>query len=586
LVPLAKLLRGSFRLSTTITSNLSSSPMDTTSDSPPSENIVGQGSLSTTDSSASEFGLAPQYALHYYYVGLPSRPRMIAYSGIPPWKRSRELGEQNALFPVSSGHPINNIWETELSAKIVAYLDSEAVEWSSIDVVRMGHPEVVSSRRNVLWIGVIPESLQSEKGAEVARGCSNILLDFVITDVNVEIRESRVMRSASNPKLLAPAWELDPTARCQKPLTATLGISLSSSHRPSIEGTGGFFVAEGGGSNRIFLISTRHTFFEDDDNELYEFTNSSSCRHILLLGALAMQTYKESIDHEIFVKRKNLGRLQAYLDTTMASSSNERLNAGRDAADREIKTLNQAIKSISHFRQEVLPDWDDPDHRVLGHVLYSPPIEYGVGADKCTQDFVVIEVDRSRLDEENFRGNLIDLGFQFELWTLQKAMHLDSGDSSTSDYFDDRLLTLRDLIPEQEMRRPPAMDSEDDEPCIMVLKHGHASKLTIGRANTIRSIVRYDADSEGKRRFAGVSMEWTILPCHDKESVFSTAGAFSKKGDSGAVIVDGKGRIGGMLTGGGGSDRGRDVTYATSIHCLMQLIKKRFPEAHLYPILE
>jgi len=75
------------------------------------------------------------------------------------------------------------------------------------------------------------------------------------------------------------------------------------------------------------------------------------------------------------------------------------------------------------------------------------------------------------------------------------------------------------------------------------------------------------------------SKEWCILP-YDHEN------PFSKPGDSGSIIADVKGRIGGMLTGGSakvGSDR-MDITYATPFWWLMKRIKasrKEFADVHL-----
>jgi len=43
------------------------------------------------------------------------------------------------------------------------------------------------------------------------------------------------------------------------------------------------------------------------------------------------------------------------------------------------------------------------------------------------------------------------------------------------------------------------------------------------------------------------------------------------------------GRIGGMITGGAGGEGEKDITYATSINCIMESIKKQFHTAHLYP---
>lgn len=107
----------------------------------------------------------------------------------------------------------------------------------------------------------------------------------------------------------------------------------------------------------------------------------------------------------------------------------------------------------------------------------------------------------------------------------------------------------------------------------MVIKDGSTTGVTIGRASGIMSYVRvYFKDSHE------TSKEWAILPYDTK------SGTFSDRGDSGAVIVDGLGRIGGLLTGGCGITDSSDITYATPITFLVKSIKANgFPNAHLNP---
>jgi hypothetical protein len=64
------------------------------------------------------------------------------------------------------------------------------VNWTSIDVVRIGiEDEWYWYRPVVLWIGVTPGSLS---GAVVVRKCRELLEEYTIFDVDVEIRESIV----------------------------------------------------------------------------------------------------------------------------------------------------------------------------------------------------------------------------------------------------------------------------------------------------------------------------------------------------------------------------------------------------------
>lgn len=131
------------------------------------------------------------------------------------------------------------------------------------------------------------------------------------------------------------------------------------------------------------------------------------------------------------------------------------------------------------------------------------------------------------------------------------------------------LLPLRDMITEERMREPDMLD-HDNEACLLVIKNGNATDVTIGRATGIYSFVRDDDTAQE-------SMEWAIYNYDNK------SGVFSAPGDSGSIIADGLGRIGGLLTGGTGKAETSDVTYATPMWWLWPRIKHHFPNAHLYP---
>jgi hypothetical protein len=121
--------------------------------------------------------------------------------------------------------------------------------------------------------------------------------------------------------------------------------------------------------------------------------------------------------------------------------------------------------------------------------------------------------------------------------------------------------------------RTPDMWDLDNKPCLLVVKSGSATDTTIGRANGVLSIVRtYFQDMSIDR----TSLEWGIV------SYGHESGPFSKPGDSGSIIADIRGRIGGMLTGGSGNTHSSDITYATPFWWLLERIKANgFPNAHL-----
>ena len=85
-------------------------------------------------------------------------------------------------------------------------------------------------------------------------------------------------------------------------------------------------------------------------------------------------------------------------------------------------------------------------------------------------------------------------------------------------YPGDRLLRVKGTIPDEEMHHPTALD-RNINPCLMVIKRGNATGLTVGRANDIYSYARkyYDGKAE-------TSKECAILSFDLKSGAFSGKG--------------------------------------------------------------
>jgi hypothetical protein len=151
-----------------------------------------------------------------YYAGLPSKP--VARTGTTPYETPTGP-EADPKF--------KELWEDDLAFKVHAILGENKVKWTSTDVIRIGYVEE-SSGNVILWIRVKPDSLSYEQGIDVTLQCKRLLLDYGINDVDVEIHQSEVIRSAG-PQLLRRTFDIDPTVDVREPFTATLGITLSPS---------------------------------------------------------------------------------------------------------------------------------------------------------------------------------------------------------------------------------------------------------------------------------------------------------------------------------------------------------------------
>jgi len=515
----------------------------------------------------------------FYYSGLPSNPRLVSRTSTSRWTAPcwpDAYNKPKELRPVGM-HPIVDIWEDHLSRKLVQCLDSKQVSWTSIDIVRIGYAGE-SFPPLILWIGVEPDSLSLEDGATVAYSCHQILVESRITDVDVEIRESSVTPLVG-PKLLAPTLSSNATAEIRNPLTPMLGLPISCKNTDYIEGTGGVFLAEGGESRRLFLLTARHVVLGADKNkDTYLYTSSPSNgapRHdVMLLGDAGFRKFISSIEKEI--KRKKL--IISYLEGRIIRMKNQ---AGEEAekdykkACQELAEAHEALGTVESFFKEVSGQWASPGGRILGHVLYSPSLEFGWGKDEYTRDFALIEIDPSKINSSNFAGNMIDLGTKISPDELIEMIYPDVRNAHSFEYPVDRLLRVRGTIPQHEICRPPSLDA-NSENFLMVMKHGNASGLTVGRASGLRSVVHNYLQGGVTKS----TMEWAILQYDKNSSPFSLAG------DSGACVVDGRGRLGGIITSGAGWVDGFDVTYASSINSIMVDVRAKFPRAHLNPQLD
>jgi hypothetical protein len=237
------------------------------------------------------------------------------------------------------------------------------------------------------------------------------------------------------------------------------------------------------------------------------------------------------------------------------NGTNDQLQAASSALDGWRNILEQ----LQQFIIEVSTVWAERGNRRIGEIALAPPIGLGVGINQFTEDWAIIKIDSSIINASNFTGNTLNLDGKAELMDWMRK-----GGSPLTPL--DGILHLEGTIPIEEIRSPNIGFDVDDH-FIRVLKHGRGSKLTVGRGSPICSYTRHYFDDHPDN----ISKEWSILP--------SAAGvaAFSVNGDSGAAVIDGRGRIGGLLTGGSQEDgvEAHDITYATPATFILERMKKQ-----------
>ncbi|KAG6818780.1 hypothetical protein H0H93_001823 [Arthromyces matolae] len=491
--------------------------------------------------------------------------------------------ETGPLWPVATGpeaypfrrdarpvydHPIHDTWY-DISTKIYTYLDSCAVEWTTIDPVRFVEPKIFGPEKVPgplhLWIGVKPRTLLSEDAEDVANGCKFILADANFPDVEIAFRESIVTRSVG-PRLREPLPIQNPLSPFNNAFSPILGVRISPKNT-DFDGTGALYLRKSPDNDEVMLLTNRHVALplSVHENALYDRRNSFKIsQHIVLLSSSAYTQALEKavleVNHEAFELQ---GAEEAIESKSKYFIEDPKLYQNRLA---RAKTL---ISRTEKWYKDITINWTLPAQRTLGHVVYSPPLSVSVDEKQYSIDWALIEINQDKIDWEAFPGNMLSVGEKINFGTFASRMrpHATSGQRFPRSGF----LQLQDVIPEEDLRKPKELDDKG-EPCLTFMKNGGATSGTIGRASALESIVREE--------YGGVKCISRHLAIYRYDS---KDGPFSAVGDSGAVVVDGSGRIAGMITGGSGKADEFDVTYATPFWWLEQQIKQAFPDCFLYP---
>jgi len=353
-----------------------------------------------------------------------------------------------------------------------------------------------------------------------------------------------------------PAIGADPAA---EPFSTSLGLPICYAKSTNYEGTGGFFFFDSAKPGILHLLTTRHVLFHPDkeENRLYRYCDGTGAprRNVMLLGEATFKAHLKYLE-AAFGSAKLLIELHKM-----------GWNLVKPGMDKAIEGIEVFEKLLADIR-----DWKEEENRVIGHVVLSPAID--LNDDGFTDDWAVVEIHPTKIDRLNFIGNAIDLG-SVAVDKLTSWMYTYPPNSSSFKYPGDRLLRCLGTVSDQEMFRPDAKNKDhNNDPDIMVLKNGSTSKITVGRLNTIRAFVR-----EYFNGVAGeMSKEISVLPRDSRSPPFSA------RGDSGSVVIDGIGRICGMLTGEDGTTDISDVTYITSINSLVKRLAAFDIEANIFPL--
>ncbi|CAE6507643.1 unnamed protein product [Rhizoctonia solani] len=526
----------------------------------------------------------PKLEAYLYYFGIRGRrhlgPKLI-YRTSKDVFTSPSGPEQDArimrLLPVYTHNKLSqdNLWGT-IRNEVVKLLDMREIQLTSVDLVRFrwekqkadGHSEMVISPVTI-WIGVVPDSLNGDVAFESSTDILQLLEKHTIHDIEVAYRESET-KLLVGPELFAPVDDLNPLKDVIDPVTTALSLPIAGLNTPQVQGTLGFYFRAG---ESLYGVTARHVLFpEAQGNDPYTYNSSGPKREVVLMGNGAFVHFLASIKARIGTLNNTITflgkRIVTYTKQAEAGDAQaaSKLAATQSDMDQKIAT----IEDLKMFFVKMRKEWSELNNRVIGYVVWAPPISVHTPPHNYTKDVCVIKLDERKL-LPNFKGNVVDLGPEIEPGTFMSRMYPRDDAQSEFDYPGNRLFELTDILSAAKIRKPSSQDQNGD-PVRYVIKRGSTTLTTIGCMNGFESHQRRYSP------FGNIeSVEAAIYP-YDNDS-----GPFSRSGDSGALIVGSLAELGALLTSGTGPTNSTDITYGTPMHWLWdEVIKLQFPEANLH----
>ncbi|KAG0127670.1 hypothetical protein HOY82DRAFT_541833 [Tuber indicum] len=479
-------------------------------------------------------------------------------------------------------HPITSSW-SKILRDTDAYLKARGVKCTAITGFGFANAgEKTPFCPLLVTIGVLPMTVAFEEAKTAAEHIKGVILSRAgFPDIDVAVREWTTSLSGCSPKLPSLDPLIDPVAEFRHPFASTLGLYVAPLKAPYYEGTIGLYLRRSNDSDDVLAFTTAHVARPPPVYPNTGLSHTNSNRHREEIIALGSKAYEDATTnimsrigtlHEINASsEKKISRLQR--QQAEGRGDAEEVAAALLQVQQDVVKTARNMEQLNRLHSEVTKLITNPKQRPIGSVLHADPIDVSSdGPDGFTIDWAVIQLNKDAFDWDEFKGNKVYIGTgQDQGGRIRNLMFPNRLDRVGYEYPQDGLLQICGLVPESEIRQPQQLSAHGDT-AMPVIKNGLVAGTTVGWVNGLQSLVRhYDYG------FEFTALETTILP-------YGGRGAFSDQGDSGATILDRRGRIVAVLTGGGGTTDETDVTFGTAWYELEPHIKKALPGCYLYPV--
>ncbi|KAH9944412.1 uncharacterized protein BXZ73DRAFT_87317 [Epithele typhae] len=450
-----------------------------------------------------------------YYRGVAPNPPFLVY-------RSNLL---DCPFPAPTGRfhfvptktargvfntSLNSVWPV-VGPHIRDHVNARKIKYSVIVPARFVTHDQEGDTMGpvVVWMFVYPNSTTAEDAFNATPGILSILDSHGIQGASVEWSEGVV--------------EMKPTFHLRCFLTTALGMSVTKDEMEvtDAQGSVAFFFHEnqdehGAPSDKVFGVSNCHVLHGSPSVDYKLHPASCRIQRVRLAGLRRYQRGLEETKMAVAGHAKKAEGLVKQIDllqqTPTIDDPNEAEELAKAHCDRSV---------VETFLVDMQTKWSDLDFRNIGHVHWAPRISVDVQDTNYTRDLATFEVEERKF-KPCFKGNVLDLG------------HYSPGELAGKFYslrLDDQRAFKWPLNGQLRIK-----GYKNGHPCFVVMKDGSTTDLTVGNHAGLEAFL---CNPQGVE-----SVDLAFFNYCSEDRPFST------RGDSGSLIVNGKGEMVGILHSG------------------------------------
>ncbi|CCA77218.1 hypothetical protein PIIN_11200 [Serendipita indica DSM 11827] len=279
-------------------------------------------------------------------------------------------------------------------------------------------------------------------------------------------------------------------------------IATVGSGDADAQGSVTFFFHEnrdknGNPSNKVFSVSNHHVLRTTD--EKYELKGAGAPRqYVRVNGYRRFQRGLDEIKHAVTLHILSSERIARKI-TWLEESSNQGRAEGESSKlrnpQKELEEQKCIISELHKFYNTVMAQWSDVELRNIGHIHYCPPISINtVKGEEYTEDW---------------GGNVVDLGTEISDGKLSDMLYSLQKGNWNFKYPHDRQMRIRGVVTKELLDRADMIDNKG-RPCLIVLKDGCATDLTVGRYAGLESFAASQLMEIPVPSFSTVMAAWLV----------------------------------------------------------------------------